>query len=135
MEKIDPLLREANYFHHALFGIAAGEGIARHYVQAHRNLIPWPDPRQQQRVEKIMERNLDCQAVEYLFHRRKKNHLLSAKMRILVSLAEATDGYFDWFVNSRPNRVRAWKSFLFAVLRSGFRLAKGHFLVFRYALA
>jgi hypothetical protein len=131
----EQLRREAAFLHAALFDRPPLPAIVERYIAAHRTLLSHADAVQQAVVDRVVDLKLDPVAVEFALRFRAPGHLASTKLRVLVYLAEASEGYFGTFVNAESDRLHAWRALLLAMPRAAYLLAKGVLLVRRHRLA
>lgn len=123
---------EARYFHERLFRQPPDELTISRYAAAHVELFPgaanpaW--------IDRIIERRLDPEAVEFALRRRGCGRELTRKLHILCYLAEVRAAYLPQFVNFRRSRSRAWFSLIAAALGAAWKLLKGEISVRRHGL-
>jgi hypothetical protein len=116
-----------------LFDCPPREALLSRYAAAMQHILLQVDPAQALTVQKTVQYRLDVEAVE-LALRRPIAHLLTRKLQALALLAEATEGYHDYFANRRGTRVLAFAALTAAVLRTMVKKLKGLYLVRRYKL-
>ena len=128
------LFRESDFLHRAIFKSPITEKLALRYGEMHQHLFLHVPFRLQESLRRIMEKRLDVEAVEVALRNKKSPHLLSQKMQALAYLAEATEGYYGYFVNESESRVPGFLTVAYQVLRTAYKKAKGKLLVWRYRL-
>lgn len=139
MEPLQPpansiaLHAEAKWLHRALFDCAPHESLLTHYADAMQRILLQADPAQSLTVQKVVQHQLDPEAVE-LALRKPIPHLLTRKLHALALLAEATEGYHVYFTNRRSTRLAAFATLTAAVLRTVFKKLQGWYLVWRHEL-
>jgi hypothetical protein len=127
------LQAEAEWLHRALFGCPPREVLLSRYAEALRHVLLQADARESLTVQKVVECRLDAEAVEFAL-RRPVPHLLTRKLQALAILAEATDGYHEFFTNRRDSRAAAFASLAAAALRTPVKKLRGKYLVWRHKL-
>jgi hypothetical protein len=135
MSKQEELFREAEVFHQAIFGGPVPEDIREAFVSANRILLKDATNVIPVRIELILERSLDVEAIEFALRRRSPQNVLTKKLLILCYLAEARSVYFNTFVNEQHRPVRAFINLSFKTCRSVYKLLKGHCLIRIYNVA
>lgn len=128
----EELFREAEVFHQAIFGRPVPEGIREAFVSANETLLKDAKNVSPVRIELILQRSLDVEAIEFALRRRNPQNLLTKKLLILCYLTESRNAYFKTFVNEQYRPVRAFINLSFATCRSVYKLLKGHFLIRMY---
>lgn len=129
------LFREAEVFHQVIFGRPVPADIRYAFVSANQILLTNASKLTPVKIDLILERSLDVEAIEFALRRRNPQNLLTRKLQILCYLAESRRAYFDTFVNEEHQPVRAFMKLSFATLRSAYKLLKGHFLIRIYDVA
>jgi hypothetical protein len=129
------LAREAAVFHRAFFGEAADEVTMQRYEAANQRYLSDNTRREAAAVARVVARHLDVEAVELALRLRNHNNLLSKKVRILFYLAEVRARYVPFFVNyDRRSLGGTVLSLGASLLVTGWKLARGNYLVWRHAL-
>jgi len=123
------LSREAEVFHQVIFGEPVPADIRQAFVAANRILLKDAPKVIPVKIDFIIERSLDVEAIEFALRRRDPQNLLTKKLLIICYLAESRGAYFSTFVNEEPQPVRGFIKVSFASLRSAYKLLKGHFLI------
>jgi hypothetical protein len=82
----------------------------------------------------IVERALDVEALELALRRREPRNSLTAKLLILLYLAEARGSHFHFFVNEERARPRAFCLLALHTLRSLYKLLKGAYLIRKHGI-
>ena len=121
------LRAQANYLHRALFGRDAPDEVRRQYASVLQRAALSEIPRCD--LARLIERNIDLEAVEFALRRRNPANSLTQRFRVLCYLAEARPEYFHRFVNESPARVAGPLTLGFLTLRSLYKLAKGRVLL------
>lgn len=124
---------EAIWLHRALFDCAPHPLLLARYAQAMQHVLLQVDPAQALTVQKIVQLQLNAEAVE-LALRRPLPHVLTRKLHALAILAEATEGYHIYFANRHTTRLAALGALTAAVLRTVWKKIFGRFLVWRHDL-
>jgi hypothetical protein len=125
------LAEEARYLHAALFPRPAEATVVERYIQAHRLLFA--DAAASPLVSRIVEEQLDAEAIEYALRLRGRGRELTRKMQILCYLTEPLAAYQDEFVN-RKQRSAAVFTLARSALRAAWKRVKGELLVRRHGL-
>ena len=86
------------------------------------------------RIDLILQRSLDVEAIEFALRRRNPQNLLTKKLLILCYLAESRGAYFTTFVNEQYRPVRSFIKLSFATFRSVYKLVKGQCLIRMYGI-
>jgi hypothetical protein len=128
------LRREAGYFHDLFFGGQPDPDIIDRYVAANRLYMPQLDPCSILTLDKILQFQLDAEAVEYALRIRGEGKVLTKKIRILFYLAEVRSGYFSFFFNMEKAPFRAVTGILFSAVLTAAKLIKGMYLIRRHDL-
>ena len=126
------LQKEAEFLHFAIFGRSAPEALRSAYVSANHFLFREPNKYLDVKVEAIVTRSIDIEAVEFALRRRTPDNVLSKKFLILCYLAEARSDHFEDFVNDRNRPLIAILQLSLHTLRSVYKLIKGNFLIWKY---
>jgi len=130
----DELFREAEVFHHAIFGRPAPKEIREAFVSANNILLKKAGEVPPVRIDLILQRSLDVEAIEFALRRRNPQNLLTKKLLILCYLTESRGAYFTTFVNEQYRPVRAFIKLSFVTLRSLYKLVKGQCLIRMYGI-
>ncbi|HLA11537.1 MAG TPA: hypothetical protein VJ023_13200 [Pyrinomonadaceae bacterium] len=130
----DELFREAEVFHQAIFGRPAPNEICEAFVSANR-LLKQADKVTPVRIDLILQRSLDVEAIEFALRRRNPQNLLTKKLLILCYLTESRSAYFTTFVNEQYAPLRGFIKLSFATFRSAYKLLKGQCLIRIYGIA
>jgi len=125
----EALFREAEVFHQSIFGRPVPPDIREVFVTANNILLKNAAKVTPVRIDLIIDRSLDVEAIEFALRRRDPQNLLTKKLLILCYLAESRNAYFTAFVNEEPKPVRGFIQVLLATFRSAYKLLKGHFLI------
>ena len=123
---------EARHFHALFFHRPLPGPVVERYVAANHLCFPVPDPKARRMVEIIVTRRLDAEAIELALRLRKGNRVLTRKIQILFYLVEVRSEYYAYFINQVPGWWSAVLRLLGAVVRTGWKCAKGLYLVWRY---
>jgi len=126
------LSREAEFFHEKIFGRAMPAEIGAAYVSANRMLLKDAPNLAPVRMELILERAMDVEAIEFALRRRVPQNVLTKKLLILCYLAESRNDYFATFVNEQHQPFRAFFKLSLYTFRSLYKLLKGRCLVWMY---
>lgn len=125
------LAAEAHYLHRCLFRNPPDDRTVERYLAAHRQLFPG---QASNLVDRVVERKLDAEAVEFALRRRGAGVELTRKLQILCYLAEARARYLEYFINRRRSRTAAWAAVALAALSAPWKLAKGEYTIRRNGL-
>ena len=123
---------EVRHFHALFFRRPLPGPVVERYVAANHLCFPVLDPKARQMVETIVTRRLDAEAIELALRLRKGNRVLTRKIQILFYLVEVRSEYYGYFINQVPGWWSAVLRLLGAVVRTGWKCAKGLYLVWRY---
>ena len=134
MVSSEDLFKEAEVFHQAIFGRPISQDIRAAFVSANQILLNDALNVTPVRIDLILRRSLDVEAIELALRRRNPQNLLTRKFLILCYLTEARSVYFGDFVNEQYRPVRAFISLSFATCRSLYKLLKGHCLIRIYGV-
>lgn len=126
------LSREAEFFHEKIFGRAMPAEIGAAYVSANRMLLKDATNLAPVRMELILERAMDVEAIEFALRRRIPQNVLTKKLLILCYLAESRNDYFATFVNEQHQPFRAFFKLSLYTFRSLYKLLKGRCLIWMY---
>ena len=124
----DALRAEASYLHRCLFSFPVSERIVERYVQAHGALELATDVD----VARIVERQLDAEALEFLARRRSPSNSLTQKLRVLLYLAEIEPDYYDAFARDRGTFWSAIPTLACAPFRTAYKLLRGKWQSWRH---
>lgn len=125
----EELSREAEVFHQVIFGRPIPAEIREAFVLANKILLPGASEVRPVRLDLIIDRALDVEAIEFALRRRDPQNLLTRKLLILCYLTESRSAYFNAFVNEEHQPVKAFIKLSFAAFRSVYKLLKGHLLI------
>lgn len=128
----EELCREAEFFHQKLFRRPIPEEMQDQYVSANRILLQDAGNLVNVRIELILRRSMDVEAIEFALRRRTPQNLLTKKLLILCYLAEARSDYFATFVNDQRQPFRAFFTLSIYTFRSLYKLLKGRCLIWMY---
>ena len=123
---------EARHFHALFFRRPLPDPVVERYVAANHLCFPVLDPKARQMVETLVTRRLDAEAIEFALRLRKGSRVLTRKIQILFYLVEVRSEYYGYFINQVPGWWSAVLRLLGAVVRTGWKCAKGLYLVWRY---
>ena len=132
MHVTQELCREAEFFHERIFGQPIPDEIRARYVRANGMLLKDTEAVRQVRINLILERSMDVEAIEFALRRRAPQNLLTKKLLILCYLAESRSDYYTRFVNEQEKSYRAYLELSVSTLRSLYKLLKGRWLIWRY---
>lgn len=121
---------EARYLHAAIFSRPLDAELAERYRRAVEHCGLSEDPV----TEKVVRLGLDAEAIEYALRLRRHGAGLTRRIQILFYLAETRRDYYGEFVNETPVFGRAVWRLVRAAAGSGWKLAKGCWLVWRHGL-
>jgi hypothetical protein len=126
------LENEARHFHALFFRRPLPGPVVERYVAANQLCFPALDPKAREMVETIVTRRLDAEAIELALRLRKGSPVLTRKIQILFYLVEVRSEYYAYFINQVPGWWSAVLGLVGAVVRTGWKGAKGLYLVWRY---
>jgi len=131
----DPLQRECSYLYRSLFGASASDALLKEYQRAHL-VRPHLAKAGKVNLPRIIERELDVEAIEFALRRRRSPDLtlLSEKFELLSYLAEFEPKAADLFVRGRPAWLRGFLSLAWVTVRSVYKLLLGTALIRRHSL-
>lgn len=130
----EELFKEAEVFHEAIFGRAIPEDIRDAFVSANEILLQDATRVIPVKIDLILQRSLDVEAIELALRRKNSQNLLTKKLLILCYLTESRNAYFKTFVNEQYRPVSAFIKLSFATFRSVYKLVKGHCLIRLYGI-
>ena len=128
------LFREAEFFHQAIFGRPIPTDIRDAFVSANKILLQDTSKVTPVKIDLIVERSLDVEAIEFALRRSNPQNLLTKKLLILCYLTESRSAYFTTFVNEQHQPVKGFIKLSFATFRSVYKLLKGRFLIRVYGV-
>lgn len=135
----EKLAHEAEYFHQSLFQKIIPRELCSRYIESHRFIFKQGEEQirmQELRlVEKIVDHQLDIEAIELVLRRYSPQNLLTQKIHILLYLAENDPKYYSHFYNKCRRHFFSFFILGFYLLQSVFKFLKGKFLIWRYNLA
>ena len=123
------LSREAEFFHQAIFGRPVPQDIREAFVSANQLLLKDTSKVTPVKIDSILERSLDVEAIEFALRLKDPQNLLTKKLLILCYLAESRSAYFSTFVNEEHQPARAFIKLSLTTFRSVYKLLKGHLLI------
>ena len=123
---------EVRHFHALFFRRPLPGPVVDRYVAANHLCFPALDPKTREMVQTIVARRLDAEAIELALRLRKGNRVLTRKIQILFYLVEVRSEYYAYFINQVPGWSSAVLRLLGALVRTGWKCAKGLYLVWRY---
>ena len=123
--------REAEFFHQRIFGRPIPEAIREAFVAANSKLLR-DAALKPVRIDLILRRSLDVEAIEFALRRMEPANVLSKKLFILCYLAESRSDYFGTFINQEARRISAFIKLSLFTCRSVYKLLKGRFLIWMY---
>ncbi|MCX6623922.1 MAG: hypothetical protein NTY38_23240 [Acidobacteria bacterium] len=121
---------EAQYFHRAFFARPLAPEVVDRYVRANQHCRLAPDAA----IETILRNALDVEAIEFALRVRGRGSTLTRKIQILFYLLEVRRDYYHDFVSETPMFGRALISLAGSVAGTGWKLAKGTWLIWRHGL-
>ena len=128
----EQLSREAAFLHRKLFGWSISEEIQAAYVLANKTLLPNLTNASAVKMELILRRSMDVEAIEFALRRQVRENTLTKKFLILLYLTESRSDYFTIFVNERNQSLRAFVELSYYSVRSLYKLLKGRCLIWIY---
>lgn len=127
------LQAEGVYLHRAVFGFEPAAEIVERYAAANIQCLG-KLAHEQYRVDRIIERKLDVEAVECAMRHRDPGNLLTCKLQVLLYLVEVRRGYYRLFFNEKSTPIAGKVRICLAVIRSAYKIVKGHVLIRRHKL-
>lgn len=128
------LLEEADFIHRRLFRAAAPPEVCRQYAAAHEHVLRHESAARAVDLGKILQGNLNVEAVEFYLRMRYGENRLTQKLQILNYLVEIRPQYWSLFANQREGFVLALLSLCWAACRSMALFAQGGFLCWRHEI-
>jgi hypothetical protein len=125
------LKAEGDWLHRSIFGGPIPAALSRRYIEAHHFYLTAPDALQVHWLAEAVRLGMDAEALEMALRFSNKEHLLVRKIKILVHIAEAFDGYRCRFINEQPQRIKAFTLFACHGARTVWKFCKGRFLCWR----
>lgn len=126
----DSLEAEAAAIHRALFGREVPRDLARRYADAHPHALTRVTDAERAWMARAV--GTDLEALEVVLRRRRPDHVLCRKFRLLATLSEASPEYYDDFVNETSGRIGAFWTLAWHGIRSLLKSLKGTILLGRY---
>ena len=123
----EALRAEAGAIHRALFGREVPDEIACHYAAAHAHALTRVTDAERGWMARAD--GADLEALEIALRKRRPDHVLCRKFRLLATLAEASPAYYDDFVNETPRRAGAFATLAWHAARSLLKSIKGRLLL------
>ena len=123
---------EARHFHALFFRRPLPDPVVERYVAANHLCFPVLDLTAREMLDIIVTRRLDAEAIELALRLRKGTRVLTGKIQILFYLVEVRSEYYGDFINQAPGWSSAMLRLLGALVRTGWKCAKGLYLVWRY---
>ena len=123
---------EVRHFHALFFRRPLPGPVVDRYVAANHLCFPALDPKTREMVQTIVARRLDAEAIELALRLRKGNRVLTRKIQILFYLVEVRSQYYGYFINQAPGWASGVLGLLGSLVRTGWKGAKGLYLVWRY---
>ena len=135
----EPVLRrQADYLHRRLLGRPAPDDMASEHARAVRTLFYDPTkpplPAVPVNLERLVDRNLDPEAVELYVRLRHGTNELGRRLHVLLYLIEIHPDTFAVLTLSKSAPVRAWTSLIGAGLKLPYLVIKGFFQCRRHRL-
>jgi hypothetical protein len=127
----DALAAEARYFHRALFGTAVPAEVVERYIEANLRCLPEQVGPEAILCRRIVEEQLDAEAIEFVLRLRRGRTLLTSKIQILSYLVEVRAAYYDYFVARESGRARVWLHLAGSCMKTAWKYGKGSYLVRR----
>lgn len=124
----DDLEKEADWLHRCVFGTGLAPHVAERYVAAHAHLHLATDVD----VARIVERQLDAEAIEFFLRRRAPGNALTQKLRTLLYLVEIEADHYRHFVRHEGSFWSSLPWLVLSPLRSVLKLVKGRWLARRH---
>jgi hypothetical protein len=125
--ELEQLRAQADSLHRALFGREAPDEVRLQYATVLRRAALADTPRCD--LAGLIERGVDLEAMEAALRRRNPGNALTQRFRVLCYLTEARPEYFERFVNETPAPVIGTLTLVVLTVRSLYKLAKGHLLL------
>jgi len=130
----EELFKEVEVFHRAIFGRPAPKDIRDAFVAANNILLKEDGKVPSVRIDLILKRSLDVEAIEFALRRTNPQNLLTKKLLILCYLTESRSAYFAAFVNEQYRPLRSFIKLCLATFRSVYKLVKGQCLIRMYGI-
>ena len=124
------LRAEAEAIHRAIFGREAPAEVARHYAAAHAHAMTKVTDAEREWMARAA--GSDLEALEVALRKRRPDHVLCRKFRLLATVAEASPESYGDFVNETPRRAGAFAVLAWHWARSLLKSLKGRILLGRY---
>ncbi len=128
----EELCREAEFFHKKIFRRPIPKEMRDEYVSANRILLQDAGNLANVRIELILQRSMDVEAIEFALRQQTPQNLLTKKLLILCYLAESRRDYFATFVNEQDRPFKAFFELSLYTCRSLYKLLKGRCLIWMY---
>ena len=124
-------IAEGIFLHQRLFGFAPSPEILSRYAAF---LSTIDASAGQHQIERIVDGNLDVEAIVYALRFRHRHHPLQQRIHGLCFVCEANPRYWTLFYSERTMRASAWAELAFTAVRSGWLLVKGTYLIQRHSI-
>jgi len=131
-DSLESLALEANHLHRALFGCDAPEELRCQYADAVTSAPLAAVPPVE--MARLIADRVDLEALELAMRRRHPRNALTQRFQVVCYLAEARTGNYDRFVSDDRRIFAAWLTLVGHVVRSAYKLAKGHVLLRSHGL-
>jgi hypothetical protein len=125
------LRNEGKLLHASIFRSPIPEPVLQKYIEAHHYYLISPDLSELTWMNKVIRLRFDLEALEIALRFSNQRHLLVRKVKILVYITEAFDGYRPLFINEHPQKLRAIVTLAFYGLKTVWKFLKGKFLLWR----
>ena len=129
----DFLVREARHLHACLFKTEIPPEVVERYVRANQLCFPHYDEPTVRMLSRLVNRQLDVEAVELVLRTTRKHRLLTRKVQILFYLLEVRSAYYSQFVNTAPDALAIFK-LVAELIKTGLKFGKGQYLVRKHGL-
>ena len=122
---------EAVLLHHSVFGKDISEPVIQKYVDAHHYYLTSATNSDLIWMAKAVQQKYDLEALELALRFSNPYHILVRKAKILVYITEVFSVYHYQFVNEKPQRMQAFMILALHSIRTGIKILKGKFLLWR----
>lgn len=135
MEVLPPdSIDQARRIYLALFDDEPSENVLNRYAGALKTYNPALSIEDSMVLNRIFEKKLDLEAVEYIWRLKRRKNPLSQRVQTISFLAEIENRNLNKYVNLSDSRIEVLFRMSLSVARTGYLYIKGSYLVWRHSL-
>ncbi len=120
---------EAQRLYYALFKKPAPELTRLRFIAASQSVFASVHPQEKAIYETALKNVSDLEALEIAARRTKRLPLLSAKMALIIYLAETLPDHQHYFVNERTSFLSGLCAIIKGAMKTGLKFVKGLYLL------